>query len=222
MQDVTEPTYTNRYVQQSVVGKIDGNAISDTDGWTANAPEELARIIKVGDPYEIEMVGGPFRPISGWRFRGTWYRHDSDQEIQAERTRWEEERDREHREMLDEHRSEWIGRTEMLPGWLQERIQFFRERGGEYFELNGWGYELCIAELAVLYDKDPNFGPRETYTYSDEYEPITEYAKEHGTSGNQHDCARALVLHHRAGNSLAGTVGGLSPITGDAFYEGTG
>lgn len=210
------PTYSNRYIETKTAATVGDswspNVVTDTDGWSAQAPDELVAILKPGDRYEMEQIGGPFGTIAGWRLNGRWYRRDSDEEIEAQRRKFIADTERRHREALEKNRAAWIGRTENLPGWLQDRIQTFRERGGERFELEGWGYELAVCELAALYDATDD-----GRTDSPE---VNAYAHEHGTSGNQHDCARALVRHHREGNSLAGTVSALSPITGDAFYEG--
>jgi len=82
----------------------------------------------------------------------------------------------------------------------------------ETFELEGWGYELVVCELAALYAKS-NCADDET---------IDSYAREQGTSGNQHGIAKSLARAHLAGASLAGTVSALSPLTGDPFYAGSG
>ena|SRR6266702_5905600 len=208
-------TFTDRYLETQTVTAIelgeDGSAaVTGSNGWTAGAPAVVAARLSKGSEYDLETRGGPFGRICGWRVAGVWLDRKSDQRMDAEHAEMVAGFDRRRREELAEHRSEWIGREENLPGWLKERIHVFHERGGEQFELDGWGYELVVCELAALY---ADSGGQDSAA-------VMAFAEEQGTSGNQHDCAKALARRHGSGDSLAGTVAALSPLTGRAFYEG--
>jgi hypothetical protein len=204
-------TYTNRCLSEYVVRKVDDGAVTATEGWTAAPPADLLARLRPGLRYSIETKGGPFGRIVGWQFGGVWYGRKTDQQVEDERREMVARHDRERRERYERMRGEWLGRTENLPGWLQVRIEEFRRRGGETFAVEGWGYELAICELAALYDQSPDLADTDA---------VKAYADREGTSGNQHDCAKYLVTAHRAGQSLAGTPAGLTPVTGDPFYEG--
>lgn len=204
--------YTNRHIEYQTVTRMDGEAITGSSGWTAWAPDEVVALLHVGAEYGVETKGGPFGTICGWRIGDRWVARKSDEDLERERQEWLDENARRKREQLAAHRSEWIGREENLPAWLQARLRTFHERGGEEFELDGWGYELAICELAALY----------LASGGEDDAAINAFAREQGTSGNQHGMAKALAAEHMAGRSLAGTVSALSPISGDAFYEGHG
>ena len=109
-------------------------------------------------------------------------------------------------------RQAWEAREAALPEWLRVRLATFRRRGGEKFELDGWRYELIVAELAALYAAA---GMEET-------EEVTAYADAHGVTVNQGEVARMLARARLAddgdGWTAAGTVSALSPITGEPFY----
>lgn len=208
-------TFTDRTLKLLTVKSIHryegGRAsIQGSDGWSALAPAEVAALLDVGDEYELEVQG--FNAISGWKVGGKWIARKSDETFEAERTEWLAKYERDKRDRLDSNRADWTARESYLPDWLRDRITTFHEKGGEQFELEGWGYELIVCELAALYVAS-NLTDDDT---------INEFANVHGTSGNQHDVAKALARHHIANpdTSIAGTVSALSPLTGDAFYEG--
>lgn len=212
-----QETFTDRYLDTRTVAKIeysaDGSAsITGSGGWTAGASAEVASRLTKGSEYGLETRGGPFGWICGWRINGEWVARKSDQQMDAEHAEMVAGFERDRREQLAQHRAEWIGREENLPGWLKERIHVFHERGGEQFELDGWGYELVVCELAALY---ADSGGQDSAA-------VLAFAEQHGTSGNQHDCAKALARRHGSGDSLAGTGAALSPLTGSAFYEAVG
>jgi hypothetical protein len=203
-------TYTDRHVEWQTVKNIEHGAITGSSGWTACASDDVVARLSVGAEYGVETKGGPFGRICGWNIGGEWITRKSDQQMDREHAEFLDNVKRDRRKQLDKHRAEWIGRTENLPGWLQDRIQTFRERGRETFELEGWGYELAVCELAALYAESGG----------EDSDAVNAYASEHGTSGNQHDVAKALARMHGDGQNLAGTVSALSPLTGDAFYGG--
>lgn len=202
--------FTNRYLDDHMVKSVRDGAVTDADGWTAIAPDDALRLLTPGTSYQLETRGGPFGRITGWQVAGRWYGRKSDQQLDAEHAAFVADSERRRRESLGRNRADWTRRTAELPHWVRERIETFRSRGGEKFELDGWGYELCVAELAVMYAASDGA----------DSEQINDYGAQRGTSGNQHDCAKALARAHLAGQPLAGSVSALSPLTGDAFYDG--
>ncbi|QNJ57958.1 hypothetical protein SEA_HITTER_61 [Gordonia phage Hitter] len=161
-----------------------------------------------GDQFALETV--QFSRIAGlmdsdgvWRFRLT------DEDLAAESRRQSEDFERRKREQLDAHREEWTAREAELPDWIRARLDNFRTRAGtERFELEGWGYELAIAELAVAY-ADGNEAE------------VDRIGEEYGTSGNQHDMAKLLAKTHAEGGDadIANSVSALAPLTGSADYS---
>jgi len=223
-------TYTGRCLTEQTVRSIEGNAINGSNGLTAIAPPELSAILTPGDEYAIETLGSTLGRITGWRFNGTWYDRKSDQQLERERHQMVDDMTQRNLDEWMANRKDWERRTRKLPKWAQDRINSFfissartstmlGKRGTpSIFELNGWGYELAVCELAVLYNQaidEIGWTPDD-----DDSEPgdVLEYAKTHGTTGNQHSVALALVRAHRAGESLAGTISALTPITGDTDY----
>lgn len=210
-----ELTYEDRTVQDAWITQADaGVSFSEspddkTTAWGFGPPTGVKEQLTVGDHVKIEHKGGRFGPITGIFLvkEGRWiYRH-SDLELNLL-----------HKHMLAENKerrlsyalknlNELIERENALPYWIRRRLDKFHESGGEDFITDGWDYELVIAELAVLYAE----------SNGEDTDKIWEYAKEQGTSGNQHDMAKALAKIK--GKDLYGSVSGLSPITGDAYYE---
>jgi hypothetical protein len=208
------PSYSNRRVEQQTVVKIepraDGGAwVTGSSGWTAGAPASVAARLGVGSTYGLETRG--FSMVTGWRINGVWVDRKSDADLDREHAETMARIERDRRERLEANRQGWTVRSAELPGWLRERLDVFRDRGGEHFETDGWGYELVVCELAAMY-------------YADDFQDtdrINAYAEREGTSGNQHDCAKALARAHHQGLSLAGTASALTPLTGDPLFEAT-
>lgn len=222
-------TYTGRCLTEQTVRNIQGNAVNGSSGLTAIAPPELSAILTPGDQYAIETLGSTFGRITGWLFNGTWYGRKSDQQLNRERHQMVDDMIQRNYDEWLANRKDWNRRVRKLPKWAWVRINSFfissartsSMLGGRgmpsIFELNGLGYELVVCELAVLYDKaidEIGWSPDEDSEPGD----VLEYAKKHGTTGNQHSVARALVRAHRDGHSLAGTISALAPITGDTDY----
>lgn len=212
---MTEGTYSKRHAEELTVKSIErykngGAAITADNGWTAGAPAEVARLLDVGKRYVLETV--QFSRITGWMVDGEWIVRKTDEDLERERQEMIARHDAERRERLAANRAEWQKRQDALPEWVRSRIEHFHAAGGENFEVDGWGYELVVAELAALYGASGGEDNAE----------VNAYAEREGTSGNQHDMAKALARAHREepAREMAGTVSALSPITGDAFYEG--
>lgn len=205
-----EPTYTGRTLETWRVAKIDNGCVTSERGWgSAGLAPELVDRLKVGDEFEMETIRGTM--TVGARFQGRWYGRLSDQDVLRRDAEFRADMDRRSRETLEEKRMDWERRTVALPEWIRARIAHFIQQGGENFAVNGWGYELIIAELAAMYaESDCQDTPE-----------IEVYANIEGTSGNQHDMAKALARAHLEDpeRSMAGTVAGLSPITGDPDYS---
>ena len=204
--------YTGRHEETLVVTKVTDGSI-EYEGSGHGMFDEVRGKVAAGDTVVLETKG--FSQVTGMRpVDGDWWFHKTDDDLAREHkemlAKWDEER----REALKVNRVDWQAREDALPDWLRDRIATFHQKGGESFELRGWGYELCVCELAALYDED-GFDEGEDSR-------VMQYARKYGTSGNQHDFAKALVRAHREGMESAGdTVSALSPITGDGFYEGT-
>lgn len=203
--------YTNRNLETTTVRKIqryeDGTAaITAETGWTAIAPPEVVALLSVGKEYGLETIN--LSLVTGWFIDGKWVDRKTDADLERERQEFVEHMNRERRAQLDANRAVWQAREAALPEWVRSRLEHFRGKGGERFETDGWGYELIVAELAVLYDASGG----------EDDEAVDAFAHEQGTSGNQHDVAKALARMHAQGQPLVGTVSALSPITGDLFY----
>jgi len=203
--------YTNRNLETTTVRKIqryeDGTAaITAETGWTAIAPPEVVALLSVGKEYGLETIN--FSLVTGWLVNGKWVDRKTDADLERERQEFVEHMNRERRAQLDANRAVWQAREAALPEWVRSRLEYFRAKGGERFETDGWGYELIVAELTVLYDASGGVDD----------EAVDALAREEGTSGNQHDVAKALARMHAQGQPLVGTVSALSPITGDLFY----
>lgn len=168
---------------------------------------EMEGKVKAGDVVILETKG--FSTITGVFDinSGLWYFRKSDEDLERERIEFSEALEKKHQDVLEANRDDWQTRTALLPYWINRRIEKFQE--SPLFAADGWGYELCVAELAVFY---VNSGGEDT-------EDIMNYGRENGTSGNQHECAKALANMHRKGEDLYGTISALSPLTGDAYYE---
>lgn len=181
-----------------------------TGMWYGSPPAEVLPHLRVGQTIQVEII--QLTQIVGWCVDGEWLVRKTDEDIEREHRELVERFRREDEERLQANREQWMEREKALPSWLRERLEHFRAVGGHDFEREGWGYELAICELAALYSPDDDFADNDR---------VMAYAKEHGTSGNQHEFAEALARRHHANPdaSMAGTVSALSPITGSAFYE---
>lgn len=204
-------TYTNRKHEKYTVKQIDGGSILFEEGM-GTGYRKNPYTVRPGDVIMVETS-------PSWRVTGmfaveqqVWLWRLTDEDIEREHQEMVERLDREREAALRKNRADWERRTTALPHWLQCRIRSFQESGGHAFERDGWGYELTIAELALLYAQSDGQD-------SDE---VMDYAREHGTSGNQHGFAKALAAAHAEDPAMLmdRTVSALSPITGDLDYSG--
>ncbi len=217
--------YTERCLQaqwvQSRQPSDDGSGvITGTSGWSAHCSPQVFALLPEGTPFAIETTN--FSTVTGWLIEGRWYDRKTDEDLDAEHAAWLESWQQEKRDLLARNRDDWQTREQLLPDWIRIRLHGFRDKGGERFDLEGWGYELAVAELAVAYaDLGEVILDHTPSTIRQiESDTIEHLAREQGTSGNQHAVALMLAQHHLRGESLAGTISALSPITGDPFYQG--
>lgn len=216
-------TYTNRKLETLTVAKReskgDWHAITGSSGWTAGCSKEVYDLLPVGKEYTLETRN--FSQIAGWSIDGQWHDRKSDEDFDREHAEFVADLRKRDRESLDENRADWAAREDALPEWLRARLRTFHEKGGETFQLEGWGYELTVCEVAALYaEMGPEILDKTSSTIIDSA-AVTAYATERGTSGNQHGMALAMAKAHLSDptTTMAGTVSALSPITGNAFYE---
>lgn len=225
LEELEVPTYEDRRLEaQWVKSREEHNgdyAITGTSGWTAGCSKEVYDLLIDGKPFILETQKSTL--IAGWIIDGKWYDRKSDQEFARERAEWLAKWEQEKLDNLEKNRVQWTAREAALPDWIRTRLENFRAKSDGKFDLEGWGYELIVAELAVEYfnlgdvilDKD------QFSVNSFESEAIKAIAQEQGTSGNQHGVALALAKAHLStpGHDLGNTVSALAPLTGDAFYE---
>lgn len=190
------------------VKQVGEAAVTGDDGVTFCPPPEHLAAFTPGVAYRLEGRLGSV--VTGCLVGGQWLWRKTDEALADERRVGLARFALRQAEDLAARRESWAAREAALPGWLRARLATFRERGGERFELDGWHYELIVAELAALYAAS---GMEET-------DEVTAYAL--GATVNQGEVARMLARARLAGDSgwtAAGTVSALSPITGDPFYE---
>lgn len=203
-----KPRRTQAFVVRDVADcGPDHIRLLSTDSWGfARKKADLGREIRVGEHLQLETIGlshiTGLRDVNGWLFQLT------NQQLADEAREYSEELHRKDVVRLEQHRKKWAEQEAALPAWLQARIQRFRDAGGEHFLLTGWGYELCICRLADLMDRGLDADAEQL-------------ASGEGVTGNQWDCAKALVAGRREhGNDFARQLpAGIAPITGSADYS---
>ena len=146
-----------------------------------------------------------------------------DEDLSDQHAEWLEDWNRQKAAILEENREEWQKAQDALPEWIRARLEHFHEKGGENFALEGWGYELVIAELAVAYADMGEAIVGKSISEIEDSETVKAIAESQGTTGNQHSFALALaqVQVHIEDDpqTLRGTVSALLPLTGEPFYE---
>lgn len=188
------PTYSGRTLQAQWVKAKGGGSITGTTGWTAGASEEVTALLNVGDPYILETKG--FNTISGWLIDGKWYARKSDQDLEREHLAFIESSRRRWQEYADAHREEWREREAKLPEWIAQRIRAFHDNPEFESEPMGWGYELIVCELAVMYAAiGEDILDKDAFSVIDTDE-IKQFAADNGTSGTQHGFALGLAKQH--------------------------
>jgi hypothetical protein len=188
------PTYTDRQLQAQWVKAKSEGAITGTTGWTAGAPAEVLELLDVGAPYILETRG--FAQVTGWIINGRWLARKSDQDLARQLEERREASRRYQETYVAENRDDWTRREAALPEWIAQRIRAFHENPEFEAEPMGWGYELIVCELAVMYAAMGNdILDKTTFTITDSDE-IDTFASANGTSGTQHAFALALAKKH--------------------------
>lgn len=216
--------YTDRAIEVVTIEAVsDGGTVRWTNGWSfGGVPPEHHSLLVVGAEFLSESIrmtqvtgmATIYRTAAGEPVVNEWLWHKTDADLE-----------REHAEMVagfkkrreDDwlaNREDWTRREALLPHPLRRRLERFRANGGHNFETDGWGYELTVCELAVLYAKSGG----------EDDMAVNDYAKKFGTSGNQHDCAkwlsRSLTSDLGDQDAIANAPSALTPLTGDADYSG--
>ncbi|QDF17146.1 hypothetical protein JZX82_gp51 [Gordonia phage William] len=200
----TLTTYTVRKCRD----RGDNYEFSTTDGTGfIRSKADVGAPFAPGDQFALETVNwslitGLMDAAGAWRFRLT------DEDL-ADQAREQSQRFHDRKVVeLEKNKAQWWAIEESLPDWIRARINRFRDAAGEKFLLDGWGYELAVAQLAVAY---ANGDSAEVDRIADEF----------GTSGNQHGMAEALANLHAEGrdDDIANSVSALAPLTGSADYS---
>ena len=229
----TSETFSNRHWEIVVLDKVeDGKWVHQVSGGSFMLRGDAQGKVRTTVPYLLESIGGTGlgAQITGLASLGNpvtfhqkqydegaavpvpqeWFWHNSDQLLAAERTEMLDNIARERRELLDRYRDEWTEREKALSEPLKARLAAFHANGGEKFELEGWGYELVVCELAELYHASGGEDSPE----------VMELADREGTSGNQHSFAKALACALTEDPAaIKGSVSALTPLTGDPHYK---
>ena len=201
--------YTNRHIEEITADTVTYRE----DGWVEVTADSTAfqfrptrTDIKLEPgPFHLETTRGSF--VTGVGAWGTWIMHKSDEDLEREHEEFKEKRQADLRDRWSRHHAAWLVREEALPDWIKPRLATFHERGGKAFEIDGWEYELTIAELAAMYRESGG----------EDSPDIREYAKLHGTSGNQHGFAKALAAAPPE-VTIGETIGALTPLGAHPFY----
>lgn len=185
------------------------------DGWTFGPPAEHMSRFHEGQQIVVETIG--FSMVTGIALTDpmAWLWLKTSEQLDREHDEMLAGFRKRRLEQLEEHREDWTRREAALPSPLRRRLERYRANGGDDFDADGWGYELIVCELAVLYAASNGHDSTE----------VNEFASREGTSGNQHDYARALApllkLEDRH-DDIANSVSALTPISGDHDYSKAG
>lgn len=193
------PAYTDRRLNAQWVQRKNADSIEGTTGWTAAAPAQVLELLNVGDAYVLETKG--FNEISGWLIGGRWYDRKSDQDLQRRHKQLADQTLRRMAEHVARNRDDWTAREAALPKWMADQIALQRVTTND-FDISpmGWGYTLTVYELAVLYaaiGDDILAGD----AHIEDTPEVAAYAREHGTTGFQHQAAIAIARAHRVRHS---------------------
>lgn len=204
---------SNRHIESHTVAEIreqdNGWAQIRTTGSTGFAtPSANAAALPAGTVFDLELVNGS--TITGIRVAGEWLYRKTDEDLSEEHRLYLLGVARRHREELEKNRAGYQARQDELPVWIRTRIEGFHSSGGESFALEGWGYELVCAELAVAY----------LASGGEDDETVMEIAKREGTTGNMHGVAKFMARVQREEPAVLEQVpSALTPLTGDPDYS---
>jgi len=183
--------------------------ILTTDGTGFMQPLAVAARLSPGTAFSLETVN--YSTITGILLGTEWLLHKTDDDLAAEHAAFVADLHQKDEERLERSRTNWAAREAALPEWGRKRLERFHQTGGAAFDLQGWGYELTVAELAALY----------LTTNNEDTDEINAYAADHGTSGNQHACAKTLatLIAGGATGRAQNLPAALTPLTGDHDYS---
>lgn len=205
---IPDETYTDRRHERVRLEKItrgDGDycTVQWANSWGCGLPLN-ASALRVGQSYTLETKG--FNNVAGLADPQTdeYLFRRSDQYFEEEHRKFVEELNASREKELREHREEYQAREDALPEPFRSRMRKFHEKPA--FELEGWGYELIICELAVVMMDNPH-----------DDGPADDFASKHGMSGNQFGCARALASYTKATGDVENVPSGLAPLNGGAW-----
>ena len=172
-----------------------------SSGWSFILPED----VPLG---EVGVVGvDGFNNIGFIFVNGRVLRNMTAEDYIEQTVKLLEDIDRRRHDLLARNRDDWTARESYLSEELRSRLQYFRDHG-ESFELEGWGYELVIAELTDYL----------VASNLEETADIKEYCEHEGCCGNQYDAASWLAREILAGNSIEATPAALAPLGSGVYY----
>lgn len=189
-----------------------GKSVTYEDGWSYLIPEGYADKVEVGTVIAYETV--QLSRVTAWGIVDLenetvdWAFQKSDEDLDAEDAAFHKKYEDDNEKQWEKFKLGWQERMSKLPIPLRARMELFHTNGGHAFELKGYGYELAVCELAALYYD----------TEGEETDEIKTYDQEHGCSGNQHDCAKALAKFMKEPDSILEFPAAFTPITGDPYY----
>lgn len=219
----TTPDWTHadlpRRREAVTIEQVTDSTITYDGGWTFAPPAEHMPRFRAGQRIVVETVLATqvtgMALVDGRDQPTEWLWLKTSEQLDRERDEWLAESDRKRRERVDANRADWERREAALPSPLRRRLERFRANAAAaQFDASGWGYELVVCELAVLY----------AASAGEDSPDVNAFASEHGTSGNQHGYARALsqlIGDEEREDDIANSVSALAPLTGDADYSGS-
>lgn len=182
-------TFSKRRFEKITIKRVGEGSITTTDHTGFGVPSWVIPAIKVGDELTLELY--KFNDIAGLiKENGEYLFHRTDEYFKSKLELYLADANKRREEWYEANKDDLQIRTEKLSPRYKARIERFLAESEEFrTEPMGWGYELIICELAMLYEK-LGFGDG---TWESEPEEIKAFASKYGTSGNQHDCAKMFA-----------------------------
>lgn len=176
--------FTKRRLEKITVKDVGEGSITTTDHSGFGVPKHIIPEIVVGATYYLELYR--FNDIGGlMQEDGLYLFHRSDEYFRITLENYLAESKRKQEKNYEDNKEDWQRRTDALSPRYKARMNRFLNdpEKGEAFrkEGMGWGYELIICELAQQYESSGG----------EDNEDVMTIARFYGTSGNQHDVAKA-------------------------------
>lgn len=211
-------TYTGRHHDPAQVTKVEHSedwSTIHTTGWSFGHKGDALQALREGDHILVEVAQSG--RVAGVQIQGaeSWLFRLSDEDLVEEHRKFVEARLQSNIATLEANRDDWNDRTKALPEKIRDRLDGFLHEGGYHYEVEGWGYELAVSELAALYLAAAT-GDGE---YNEDDEEIAAYARLHGTSGNQHAVAKLIATVLRADLPATEVPAALMPLGADPHYR---